>query len=368
MALRVLLADESSTIKKVMLLALQDFGVEVKAVPIGLDVIQVCKSFQPDLVFADVLLSKRSGYDVSADIKADPTLKSTPVVLMWSGFMELDEPRAQASKADRRLEKPFDADQLRALVRDLVPKLNENAISNFLSFPDLPEIVETPAQNNQGPSKVQIEQPPQVTPTVQTTATSQKSQWQSPAETPLEFKSNASIANDSVSKNSFSSQFEEFQVIDNLNDLDDPDEFQQIPLPGAKTKNVLDPVSAKENEDWRQGGLEQFRVAPAENFEVQNHANYQEILNSSVAITGSDQNFSIEELEDLAEQKAPAKKNTTEPTSAVTSSLDPLHAEEILREQVREVLQSIAWKIVPDIAERVVREEIQRLLKDAERF
>jgi CheY-like chemotaxis protein len=69
MALRVLLADESSTIKKVMQLALQDFGVEVKAVPIGVDVVQVAKSFEPDIIFADILLAKMNGYEVSKATK-----------------------------------------------------------------------------------------------------------------------------------------------------------------------------------------------------------------------------------------------------------------------------------------------------------
>jgi CheY-like chemotaxis protein len=145
MALRVLLADESSTIKKVMQLALQDFGIEVKSVPIGLDVLQVARSFKPDVIFADVLLSKRSGYDVSQDVKNDPQLNKIPVVLMWSSFMELDEARARQSGAERRLEKPFDADHLRSLVKDLVPRLDVNQISDYLAFPDLPEIVETPA-------------------------------------------------------------------------------------------------------------------------------------------------------------------------------------------------------------------------------
>ena len=54
MALRVLLADESTTIKKVMQLALQEFAVEVKAVRSGLDVSEVARSFSPDIVFADV--------------------------------------------------------------------------------------------------------------------------------------------------------------------------------------------------------------------------------------------------------------------------------------------------------------------------
>src|SRR4051812_11235054 len=112
MALRVLLADESSTIKKVIQLALQDYGVEVKSVPVGLDVLTVAKSFKPDIIFADVLLAKKSGYDVSQELKSDSVMKNTPVILMWSGFMELDEEKAKKSMANDRLEKPFDADIL----------------------------------------------------------------------------------------------------------------------------------------------------------------------------------------------------------------------------------------------------------------
>ena len=59
MALRVLLADESSTIKKVFQLALQDFAVEVRPVNIGVDVAMVAKNFKPDIIFADVMLQKK---------------------------------------------------------------------------------------------------------------------------------------------------------------------------------------------------------------------------------------------------------------------------------------------------------------------
>ena len=144
MSLRVLLADESSTIKRVMQLALQDFAVDVKAVPVGIDVIQVARSFKPDIIFADILLAKKNGYEVSADVKADAGLKQTPVVLMWSGFMELDEAKAKACKADQRIEKPFDAETLRNIVRELVPPTQDNVISNYLTFPEMPAIDEAP--------------------------------------------------------------------------------------------------------------------------------------------------------------------------------------------------------------------------------
>lgn len=131
MALRVLLADESSTIKKVFQLSLQDYAVEVVTVNVGLDVIDVAHRFRPDIVFADVLLPKRGGYDVSSDLKADRELGDVPVVLVWSGFMELDQDKFQASNADAQLEKPFDARQLRQLIQQLVPKTKTQKFLNF---------------------------------------------------------------------------------------------------------------------------------------------------------------------------------------------------------------------------------------------
>lgn len=135
MALRVLLADESVTIKKVIQLALQDFAVEVKAVPVGLDVLEVSKSFQPDLVFADVLLQKRSGYDVCRDLKKDVQTAAIPVILMWSSFMELDQKQVEACGADGRLEKPFEVEALRKMVLDLVPRTRSQRLATFLEYP-----------------------------------------------------------------------------------------------------------------------------------------------------------------------------------------------------------------------------------------
>jgi CheY-like chemotaxis protein len=144
MALRVLLADESTTIKKVVQLTLQDFDVDVRSVSVGLDVLSVTKTFKPDLIFADVLLAKRSGYEVCHDLKSDPETQKIPVVLMWSGFMEIDEQKARLSGADRRLEKPFDPSALRGLVQDLVKKTRDNPVSSFITFPPLPEFQESP--------------------------------------------------------------------------------------------------------------------------------------------------------------------------------------------------------------------------------
>lgn len=158
MALRVLLADESVTIKKVIQLALQDFAVEVKAVPVGLDVLEVSKSFQPDLVFADILLQKRSGYEVCGDLKKDPTTAAIPVVLMWSSFMELDQRQVDACGADGRLEKPFEVEALRRLVLELVPRTRSQRLAHFLEYPTS-TTASMKSEPAQAPPQVPLAQP-----------------------------------------------------------------------------------------------------------------------------------------------------------------------------------------------------------------
>ncbi len=144
MALRVLLADESVTIKKVFQLALQDFAVEVTSVNVGVDVVNVALKIKPDIIFADVLLQKKGGYDVCREVKSHPELGRLPVVLIWSGFMELDDAKYKSSGANAHLEKPFDTQRLRHIIQTLVTKTKSQPIANYLTFPKLPDFDDTP--------------------------------------------------------------------------------------------------------------------------------------------------------------------------------------------------------------------------------
>jgi two-component system, cell cycle response regulator len=135
MSLRVLLADESASIRKVFQMALQDFGAEIKSVPNGLDVVEVAETYQPHIIFADILLQKKNGYEVCQEIRQHPQLSALPVVLMWSSFMELDHKKYKAAGAQGELEKPFDVENMRQLIQDLVEFTRSQKISQFLEFP-----------------------------------------------------------------------------------------------------------------------------------------------------------------------------------------------------------------------------------------
>ncbi len=143
MGLKVLLADESTSIKKAFQLALADFGVEVKSVPSGLDVLSVSLDFMPDIIFADVLLTKKSGYDVCKEIKSHPQLSSVPFILMWSHFMEFDTSVATAAGFTDKLEKPFDTEMLRSKINSYVFKTKKHPLHGMIQYPDMPNFIET---------------------------------------------------------------------------------------------------------------------------------------------------------------------------------------------------------------------------------
>ena len=136
MSLRVLLADESASIRKVFQLGLQDYGAEVKSVQNGLDVIQVAEAFEPDIIFADILLQKKNGYQVSEELQTHQTLKNVPIILMWSSFMELDQTKYKQCQAHGEMEKPFEVDTMRSFIETLVDRTKKQQLSQFLTFPE----------------------------------------------------------------------------------------------------------------------------------------------------------------------------------------------------------------------------------------
>ena len=75
MALRVLLADESSTIKKAIQMALSEYSVEVKSVQSGLDVLSVAHTFKPDIILADYSLPTFDGMQALAIAREKYPLK-----------------------------------------------------------------------------------------------------------------------------------------------------------------------------------------------------------------------------------------------------------------------------------------------------
>ena len=117
---KLLLADDSVTIQRVIELTFADEDVQVFAVGDGKKAIASIEADRPDIVLADIGMPERDGYEVAAFIKGNPQLASIPVLLLTGAFEPIDETRARAVGCDGVLVKPFEPQMVINRVKDLL--------------------------------------------------------------------------------------------------------------------------------------------------------------------------------------------------------------------------------------------------------
>ena len=135
---KLLLADDSVTIQRVIELTFADEDVQVLAVGDGQQAIDRVKIERPDIVLADVGMPERDGYEVAAFIKGDPELAHIPVLLLTGAFEPVDEARARAVGCDGVLVKPFEPQMVISRVRDLLAGQRGNTGSQTAPTPPAP--------------------------------------------------------------------------------------------------------------------------------------------------------------------------------------------------------------------------------------
>lgn len=109
--MRILVVEDSVTMRKVMEMTFAGEGAELLAVESGEAALSQGRDFAPDVAFVDASLPGTDGYEVTRAIKADPQLAGTAVILMASQHRPLDEARASEVGADDNILKPFDTQE-----------------------------------------------------------------------------------------------------------------------------------------------------------------------------------------------------------------------------------------------------------------
>lgn len=118
----VLVVDDSSTIRatvKVFLKVFQD-QINVRFAVDGFEAIRTIVEDPPNLVLADVLMPRLSGYQLCALVKQNPMTKNTPFYILSSKDGEVDKAVGRHNGADGYLIKPFSKTVLQQLIRDVL--------------------------------------------------------------------------------------------------------------------------------------------------------------------------------------------------------------------------------------------------------
>ncbi|HEY8647394.1 MAG TPA: response regulator [Gaiellaceae bacterium] len=114
----VLCADDDEDILSLVSLRLQRAGFEVVTAADGDEAVEIARARRPAVAVLDVMMPKRTGYEVLAELRNDETLREMKVILLSARVQEGDVARGMEAGADAYLAKPFKA-------RDLVSKVQE---------------------------------------------------------------------------------------------------------------------------------------------------------------------------------------------------------------------------------------------------
>ena len=134
----LLLADDSTTIQRVVELTFANEDIDVVTVGDGAQAIEVIQRDAPDIVLADVSMPGKDGYEVASFIRSDPARARIPVVLLTGAFEPLDESRCDAIGRHEVIVKPFEPREMIGKVRELLGRP-----AGRPSVPEAVEVAET---------------------------------------------------------------------------------------------------------------------------------------------------------------------------------------------------------------------------------
>ena len=114
---RVLVIDDSNTIRRSAEIFLKQGGHDVMLAEDGFDALAKVNDYQPQLIFCDILMPRLDGYQTCAIIKRNAKYSGVPVVMLSSKDGVFDKARGRMVGAQDYLTKPFTKDQLLQVVR-----------------------------------------------------------------------------------------------------------------------------------------------------------------------------------------------------------------------------------------------------------
>ncbi|MEW6313886.1 MAG: response regulator [Pseudomonadota bacterium] len=119
---KVMVIDDSNTIRRSAEIYLLQAGCEVILAEDGFDALAKIADRQPDVIFVDILMPRLDGYQTCALIKKNARFQNTPVIMLSSKDGLFDRARGRMAGSDQYLTKPFSRDGLLETVAAFVPQ------------------------------------------------------------------------------------------------------------------------------------------------------------------------------------------------------------------------------------------------------
>ena len=322
MGKKILLADDSLTIQKVVELTLAGTDYELTCVSNGQKALESLAASRPDLILADVVMPGKNGYEVCEAVKGSPETARIPVVLLSGTFEPFDRQRSDRIGCDLVVSKPFDAHQLLGRIETLLGHAPGQAPSfareeegpfETSSFDDTVPTAGSPVGSDTESPFGRGEEPSREEGPATAVA----------AEPPGPASSEESPAGAAAASSEIAAA-----------EIPEPERHpvEDTPAPGPATP-------------------------PAEPFQT-------DVLIEEISAEDA------EVLFDMPYEPAPEAPAEPEPVESVVLELTDEQIERIAAQVIEKlsdrVVREIAWEVVPDVAETAVKRRIRELEGDAE--
>jgi DNA-binding response OmpR family regulator len=131
---KILVADKSVTIQKIVAMAFEHEDTVVEGVSKGKDALDRMQTFNPDILLADIDLQDLTGFELSKKIKDDPKFSSTKILLLASDFEDFNKNLFDSSGADDLISKPFKSEDIIKKVDDLLLEKSPDSIGETINL------------------------------------------------------------------------------------------------------------------------------------------------------------------------------------------------------------------------------------------
>lgn len=120
MAKKILIADDEQNIVISLEFLMKREGYEVSIASDGEEAVQRIRAEVPDLVLLDVMMPKKSGFEVCQEVKSNPDLQSVRILMLTAKGRDTEVAKGLALGADAYMTKPFSTKELVERVRSLL--------------------------------------------------------------------------------------------------------------------------------------------------------------------------------------------------------------------------------------------------------
>jgi CheY-like chemotaxis protein len=366
MAKKLLLADDSQTIHRVLELTFAEEDFEIISAYNGNEAVEKLKEARPDLVIADVNMPEMDGYQVCQHIKNDPETSHIPVILLKGTFEPFDEAKATACHNDGIIAKPFQTKNIIKTVKDILSTMQPSGEEELLAEE---AVEETP---------IELSQPQTVLQTETADIITEENEMVSQDESSIITEETAipqAEATPAVEEEQIKEAVEDVPELDSLTEeeilgLEEPPEGEILleDISTAETEEKIEDETLTVGLEEEETALKEELAAETEEFveEEPTEAKAEPLELTEEEILAEKKALGIEETP-MEEPQPSVQVETTEAPDIEQTQYDEELVEKIANKVIEkissETVEKIAWEIIPDMAERIIKRTINEIKK-----